>query len=189
MGQPEAILPDSCHCFHLGWGIDLGSSALVLLAYDTALVLQWLEDFLEPDGGDDLVQGLKYALATANLFFRTLRSCGVFIEGAKKELVFFAGQQMCEAYGHMATKCFHLGWKMFRLRPKLHFQQHLTLLMGPESGPIAFSALNFSCWADEDYIGRISRLSRSVHPLKSSYRCLQKALGLYKCQFQSIQGG
>lgn len=32
MGQPEAILPDSCHCFHLGWGIDLGSSALVLLA-------------------------------------------------------------------------------------------------------------------------------------------------------------
>ena len=26
------IMPDSCHCFHLGWGIDLASSGLVLLA-------------------------------------------------------------------------------------------------------------------------------------------------------------
>ena len=26
------ILPDSCHCFHLGWGVDLAASALVLLA-------------------------------------------------------------------------------------------------------------------------------------------------------------
>lgn len=31
MGQ-EGILPDSCHCFHLGWGIDLAASGLVLLA-------------------------------------------------------------------------------------------------------------------------------------------------------------
>ena len=31
MGQ-ESILPDSCHCFHLGWGVDLASSGLVLMA-------------------------------------------------------------------------------------------------------------------------------------------------------------
>ena len=28
----ERILPDSCHCFHLGWGLDLAASALVLIA-------------------------------------------------------------------------------------------------------------------------------------------------------------
>ena len=27
----ETILPDSCHCFHLGWGIDLAASGLVLM--------------------------------------------------------------------------------------------------------------------------------------------------------------
>ena len=27
----EMILPDSCHCFHLGWGIDLAASGVVLL--------------------------------------------------------------------------------------------------------------------------------------------------------------
>lgn len=30
MGQ-ESILPDSCHCFHLGWGIDLAASGLMVL--------------------------------------------------------------------------------------------------------------------------------------------------------------
>lgn len=30
--QQDTILPDSLHCFHLGWGIDLASSGLVLLA-------------------------------------------------------------------------------------------------------------------------------------------------------------
>lgn len=25
-------MPDSCHCFHLGWGIDLAASGLVLMA-------------------------------------------------------------------------------------------------------------------------------------------------------------
>ena len=228
----ETILSDSCHCFHLGWGIDLVASGLVLVlkrrcfqagtfdkklelayknftkwakqkttgigwwslkkldmkmylvrkswkniclhgvlkfvplipfettasltnqqtpcdvfrqndwptslgscnskAYDTALVLEWMEDFLghiEPwwknitcislsymyrwarvvdrskffncsdmyincfwvfflrilylqlqdCSRDDLLQGLKYAVATSNLFFRTLRKNGVFI--------------------------------------------------------------------------------------------------------------
>ena len=28
----ETILPDSLHCFHLGWGQDLGASGVVLLA-------------------------------------------------------------------------------------------------------------------------------------------------------------
>lgn len=45
----------------------------------------------------------------------------------------------------MAAKCFAEGLKLFRLRPKIHFQQHLTLLMGAESSPVAFSAL--SGWA------------------------------------------
>ena len=50
--------------------------------------------------------------------------------------------QFQEAYAHMASKCFQVGLKLFRLRPKLHMQLHLTLLMGPHSGPVAFSALS-----------------------------------------------
>ena len=48
-----------------------------------------------------------------------------------------------EAYGHLAAKCFASNLKLFRLRPKVHFQQHLTMLMGPMSAPVAFSALSY----------------------------------------------
>ena len=45
---------------------------------------------------DDFVQGLRYAVACTNLFFRTLRECGVFIYEPQKTVVYHAGQQMCD---------------------------------------------------------------------------------------------
>ncbi|CAE7666347.1 unnamed protein product [Symbiodinium necroappetens] len=32
LDRAEYIHPDSCHCFHIGWGKDLAASSLVLLA-------------------------------------------------------------------------------------------------------------------------------------------------------------
>ena len=38
---------------------------------------------------------------------------------------------------------------------------------------------DYSCWSDEDFVGRIARLSRSCHPSTCCFRSFQKALGLY----------
>ena len=46
-----------------------------------------------------------------------------------------------EAYGYLASKCFTRGMKLFRLRPKIHFQQHITMLLN--LGDVGFSALSF----------------------------------------------
>ena len=43
-----------------------------------------------------------------------------------------------------------------------------------------------SCWSDEDYIGQVSRISRSNHALQLSLRTMQKALGVYKQQLQGL---
>ena len=32
LNRPEYVHPDSCHCFHIGWGKDLAASSVVLLA-------------------------------------------------------------------------------------------------------------------------------------------------------------
>ena len=32
LGVPEYVYPDSCHCFHIGFGKDLAASSIVLLA-------------------------------------------------------------------------------------------------------------------------------------------------------------
>lgn len=47
--------------------------------------------------------------------------------------------------------------------------------------------LGFGCWQDEDHIGRVSRLSRSCHPLLCSTRTMQKSLHLYMQQLKKLK--
>lgn len=44
-----------------------------------------------------------------------------------------------EAFGYLASKCYAAGLKLFRLRPKIHFQHHLVLQMSV--GRYGFSVL------------------------------------------------
>lgn len=45
---------------------------------------------------DNLLQGLKLAVTSSNLFFRTLRAHGVFVEEPSRSVVLTAGQRMCD---------------------------------------------------------------------------------------------
>lgn len=42
---------------------------------------------------------------------------------------------------------------------------------------------DYSCWSDEDFIGKVCRITRSNHPSTASFRTFQKCLGLYKRLF------
>ena len=46
-----------------------------------------------------------------------------------------------------------------------------------------FNLTNYMVWADEDFIGRISRLSRRAHKLTTHWRTLQRAKCLYLRQW------
>ena len=39
---------------------------------------------------------------------------------------------------------------------------------------------DYSCWSDEDLIGKVARLARTVHPALHGLRTLQKCLGGYR---------
>ena len=60
--------------------------------------------------------------------------------------------------------------KLFNLRPKVHFFHHFLtdlealISQAPQHGPIFNSAGVFNCEANEDWIGRVSRISRKVSP-------------------------
>lgn len=157
------------------WLTSLGSSK----AFDTSLVLAWQESLLiEMDcQHEDLLQALKVIVLSANTYFRTMRKHGVFIPDPDRQVVVRAGYDMVEGFSYLATKCYNAGLKLFRLRPKIHFQQHLTMNMS--AGSKGLSVLNYSCWSDEDFVGRVARLSRSCHPATASFRTYQKALALY----------
>ena len=65
------------------------------------IVMMFLGKITTEDYVDDFVQGLKYAVSCNNLFFRTLRECGVFIYEPQKTVVYHAGQQMCDTWIHI----------------------------------------------------------------------------------------
>lgn len=73
----------------------------------------------------------------------------------------------------------------FRGQLRLFLQQQL------EAEPAAsyvLSPTNYMTWADEDFIGRISRLSRRAHKLTTAKRTLQRAKCLYVRQWTRIWG-
>lgn len=97
----------------------------------------------------------------------------------------------------MATICHNRGLKLFKYRPKYHLGIHLAFDMGCDialnpacsSALCAFAVLcaGMATWSDEDYIGRVSRTSRSCHQLSHSVRTLQKSLGQYRTQFHTLK--
>lgn len=92
-----------------------------------------------------------------------------------------------EGYNAMARFAFTARWKLFRLRPKCHMLKEIALALFP--GPadrVVLSPAATCCWADEDYIGRVSRASRSCHGLSVSIGAMRKSMGMYKTQFDSL---
>ena len=55
------------------------------------------------------------------------------------------------------------GYRMYKIRPKMHMFQELSR---QNAGDVwAINCLNASCWNDEDFIGRVSAISKSCYGL------------------------
>ena len=50
--SPNNVYPDSCHCFHIGWGKDLAASSIVLLAKKRCWPGRSLDKRMESAFGD-----------------------------------------------------------------------------------------------------------------------------------------
>ena len=73
------------------------------------------------------------------------------------------------------------GYKLFKLRPKLHKFYEIALQLTPVSeGGHVLSPVATCCWTDEDYIGKVSRVARSCHGATQSIGAMRKSLGMYK---------
>ena len=50
----------------------------------------------------------------------------------------------------------------------------------------AFLGLGMATWSDEDYIGRISRTARKVHPLRVAHSTIKRCLVTYRKEWQKV---
>ena len=67
--------------------------------------------------------------------------------------------------------------------PRLMLQHQLDNLKDEQNHILSVAV--WCCWADEDFVGRVSRVTRRGHPNTVPLRTLQKVLILYRRQWRT----
>lgn len=101
-----------------------------------------LASVFEDCSGDDFLQGFRYAVATSNMFFRTLRSCGVFIKDPEKSTVYHVGQEMCASW---PLVCHTIIWQVLALMLWIMEINYIVLVDYRGVPQVWF----YSLWVDE----------------------------------------
>jgi hypothetical protein len=109
-------------------------------------------------------------------FYGVLYSHGLWLQRKCARHVYKSGLTFLRGYKQLAALCEEMNIRGFKLRPKLHSFHHILfdLSDGLQSqAPLILSPMAFNCEANEDFIGRVSRLSRRVSQRLVSKRTLQ----------------
>ena len=154
---------------------------------DVTLLMMWLE-FLLPtlvrdakSPGDVKPLQAMYQMIHGGLtYVGLLHSHGVWVPGSCARLQYDAGMKFCRGYLFLADHCMHLRVSGYRLRPKLHYLHHLLYdikrqLENPAC-EFVFSAGTLLCESNEDFIGRLNRVSRRVSARTAGFRTTQRYL-------------
>lgn len=106
----------------------------------------------------------------------------IFIQSSKALELSKALSTFIRAYFWEAHVAFEKDQPYFPSYPKIHMLQHLAHMMAREArlASHAFNPAATSCSLDEDFIGRIAALTRTISPRLIPLRTIQR----YLCQIQ-----
>ena len=166
---------------------------------DCMLMVRWLKqvvsngcvyrDDLERSG-PPLVQHAQHgglmkliheACSGVLVFFHCLHYSGLWLPPNTSEQMARGCFAFCDSYAKLAMRCYQLKLCRFHMEPSLHHFLHFYFELKDATSPILNPAAQ-SCEQDEDYIGKVARLSRCVHPSTVTQRVIQRIL--IKCWFE-----
>ena len=161
---------------------------------DTVLLMQFLHFFvalckkdMRVPGDFHVLHALHETLTGALDFLGIMHSHGIFLTLECARLQHSCGLLLVRGYCWLAQFCIENGLRLFSLRPKMHYFGHelhdLATQIDLQHSQI-LSASAFNCEANEDFIGRISRLSRRVSSRACSARVLDRYLVGVHLQFR-----
>lgn len=105
-----------------------------------------------------------------------LYSEGLFVRAPRAKYLATRGLHFLRRYASLAAMTFHARKRRFPLMPKGHYLHHqfLDLLRDSERGGWCFNILAFGNQMSEDFVGKPSRLSRSVSQKTTCLRVIQR---------------
>mgnify|MGYP001818270622 CR=1 FL=1 len=106
-------------------------------------------------------------------------SCCRCVEDAQSHLI-----QHLLIWQHIAALCVEREWKLFKIRPKMHYVQHISsFLLRTGVNPAKIG----SCFEDESFLGRLKRLGVGCHRVTMLRRLLQRYLLFQGMRFQQAR--
>ena len=153
---------------------------------DTVLCMMFLDFFVRTclrEVRDESHQQVLCAMAETLRggldFIGILHSHGIFLPHSCAVFMHRSGLRLLRGYTYLAVHCMDRDLKLFSLRPKTHYFAHTLWDMGLQISLnhewICSPAL-FNCEANEDFVGKISRLSRRVSPRLCGQRVIDRYL-------------
>ena len=120
----------------------------------------------------------EYGCKKINFYFRSLYSGDLWLESAYAKSLANALLQFVRAYLLLARASYDLGENKFGLIPKIHALHEVSMEMFRQSGlsQWVLNPICETCSVDEDLIGRVAILSRSVSPKIIARRSLARYL-------------
>ena len=139
---------------------------------DTVLLLEWLQFLLQLQICDPVVAGHESLLRSfkqvcdAGLGLRLVHHHGLFLERDCARLLYINLMTLLRGYSFLGRRrCLEIGYRAFIQKPKLHALHHqaFALKSALERGQVLIlSPQATACEVNEDFIGRVSTLSRRV---------------------------
>ena len=118
------------------------------------------------------------AVKAVNLCFRMLYRCDLWLSAEEANQIGAAGITYLSNYCKLAKGCHGDQLPYFPLHPKLHALCHCfrTILIDAGSHGFALNPLSDSVQQDEDFVGRLARISRRVETRTIATRTIQRYL-------------
>ena len=127
------------------------------------------------DWGDPLLEKCREASILISDAMHLLYSSDLWLPKTLANDIGMKGRQFLMKYQELASICYHSGRALFIFMPKAHACDHTFSELATCTAPFAMNPLAHGVQVDEDMVGRVSRVSRRVHPTQVIKRVLERA--------------
>ena len=165
-------------------------------AMDTPVIMEFILWLLNkhPDKmqQDKLLRVIFAGADSMGLFMRTVLQGNLWLTTEEATTASEAGLHFLQSYAKCVKICLQRSLCRYNLTPKLHFWHHIcfTLQQSCSRGlDWHWNPLIDSNFSDEDFVGRVSRLSRRVSARRQCLRTIGRYLVATRAQLDDDQGG
>ena len=169
------------------WAKCKGSDAMLLMAWLVVMARSCLNRLLDEEHRSSL-EGIIVGAKAGHAWLKKMYEHGLFWSRGCAAAINDLGKTFLRSYNFMAWLCLNK-WSFpgYAMKPKLHMLKHTVFEIDAllKAGVYRIpSVLIACCESNEDFIGRISRLSRRAHQRRAAERVidfyLTKAYALHK---------